>query len=127
LSVGNSFHLIYIYFFVELAYTLHATEKSDVYSFGVVLLELLTGQSPTDPQFEHNKNLISWATMHHLNQDYSGILYPWISAYMQDVMRKTMEIAVCCTNESPSLRPTMIEVVNMLIDACPHVVVEETK
>lgn len=86
------------------------------------------GQSPTDPQFEHNKSLISWATKHHLNQDLSGILDPWISTtYVQDDMRKIMEVAVCCTNESPSLRPTMIDVVNMLIDACPRVLVKDTK
>lgn len=114
-------------FIVELGYTLHATEKSDVYSFGIVLLELLTCRSPTDPQFDHNKDLVSWAKKHHLNQDLSEILDPRVSTYAQDDMRKIMEIAVRCTNESPSLRPTMVEVVNMLIDACPRVLVEDTK
>lgn len=125
--IWENAHLSSDLFIVELAYTLHATEKSDVYSFGVVLLELLTCRSPTDPQFDHNKDLVSWAKKHHLNQDLSGILDPRVSTYAQDDMRKIMEIAVRCTNESPSLRPTMVEVVNMLIDACPRVLVENTK
>ncbi|KAJ4810832.1 Leucine-rich receptor-like protein kinase family protein [Rhynchospora pubera] len=113
----------------ELAYTLHANEKSDIYSFGVVLLELVTGRSPADPQFDddHNKGIVSCARNHHLNQDLSRILDPCISTYVQDDMRRVVEIALRCTDQSPSLRPTMREVVNMLTDSSPCVLVKNGK
>ncbi|KAJ3707759.1 hypothetical protein LUZ61_011464 [Rhynchospora tenuis] len=124
----NCFAGTHGYIAPELAYTLHANEKSDIYSFGVVLLELVTGRSPVDPQFDdHNKDIVSCARNHHLNQDLTRFLDPCISTYVQDDIRRVVEIALRCTDQSPSLRPTMREVVNMLIDSSPCVLIKDGK
>lgn len=103
----------------ELAYSLKATEKSDVYSFGVVLLELLTGRPPTDQQFDGEIDIVSWVSLHLAEQKPAAALDPKISNDNLDHMIKALNIAILCTAQLPSERPTMREVVNMLIDIDP--------
>ncbi|KAJ1286482.1 hypothetical protein BS78_03G355300 [Paspalum vaginatum] len=103
----------------ELAYSLKATEKSDVYSFGVVLLELLTGRSPTDQQFDGEMDIVSWASFHLAEQKPAGVLDPKVSNDASDHMIKALNIATLCTAQLPSERPTMREVVKMLINIDP--------
>ncbi|XP_020088217.1 receptor-like protein kinase HSL1 [Ananas comosus] len=103
----------------ELAYSLKATEKSDVYSFGVVLLELLTGRSPNDPQSDNGEDLVCWVLTRLDGQNFSKVFDPRVSIYAEEDMLKVLNIAILCTNKLPSVRPTMREVVNMLIDSGP--------
>ncbi|XP_072999307.1 uncharacterized protein [Typha latifolia] len=107
------------YFAPEIAYSLKATEKSDIYSFGVVLLELLTGRSPTDCQFDGEKDLIYWVSTHLDDKNLAEVLDHRVSLFAEDDMKKILNIAMLCTTKLPSLRPTMREVVNMLVDADP--------
>ncbi|RWR92665.1 Protein kinase domain-containing protein [Cinnamomum micranthum f. kanehirae] len=111
------------YFAPELAYSLKVTEKSDVYSFGVVLLELVTGKNPIESEYGEGKDIVYWVSTH-LN-DKKGIvevLDQRVSSRAEDEMIKVLKIAVHCTTKLPSLRPTMREVVKMLIDADPCIV-----
>ncbi|KAL0909893.1 hypothetical protein M5K25_020802 [Dendrobium thyrsiflorum] len=101
----------------ELAYSLKVTEKSDVYSFGVVLLELLTGHSPIEPQYGEGKDIVYWVSCHLNSSKICEILDPRISKIAEEDMMKVLKVAILCTAKLPSLRPTMREVVNMLIDA----------
>ncbi|XP_062227496.1 receptor protein-tyrosine kinase CEPR2-like [Phragmites australis] len=103
----------------EFAYSLKVTEKGDVYSFGVVLLELLTGHSPTDQQFDGEMDIVSWVSFHLVDQNPAAILDPKVSKDSSDDMIKTLNIAILCTVQLPSERPTMREVVKMLIDIDP--------
>ncbi|PWZ31074.1 Receptor-like protein kinase HSL1 [Zea mays] len=105
----------------ELAYSLNATEKSDVYSFGVVLLELLTGHSPTDQQFGGEKDIVSWVSFHLAEKDPAAVLDPKVSNDASDHnhMMKALHIAILCTTQLPSERPTMREIVKMLTDIDP--------
>ncbi|KAK8454160.1 hypothetical protein SEVIR_5G406300v4 [Setaria viridis] len=103
----------------ELAYSLKATEKSDVYSFGIVLLELLTGRSPTDQQFDGEMDIVSWVSSHLTEQNPAAVVDPKVSNGASDYMIKALNIAILCTAQLPSERPTMREVVNMLIDNDP--------
>ncbi|XP_004250411.2 receptor protein-tyrosine kinase CEPR2 [Solanum lycopersicum] len=105
----------------ELAYTSRVTEKSDVYSFGVVLLELVTGRKPIEEAYGEGKDLVYWASTH-LN-DKGSVLnildQKVVSELVQDDMIKVLRISALCTTKLPNLRPSMKEVVKMLVDVEP--------
>ncbi|KAL3741619.1 hypothetical protein ACJRO7_017131 [Eucalyptus globulus] len=94
----------------------YLTSKADVYSFGVLVLEIVSGQSnssfvPSDECI----CLLDWACQ--LQQ--SGNLMELVDEKLKpEIDREEAEMVIkvvlLCTNASPSLRPTMSEVVNML-------------
>jgi serine/threonine protein kinase len=96
------------------------TEKCDVYSFGVVLLELLTGQSPIQP-LEKGGDLVNLVRrmMNSMtpNSEVFDSRLKLNSKRTLEEMTLVLKIAMFCTNESPFDRPTMREVISMLIDA----------
>ncbi|XP_054825249.1 receptor protein-tyrosine kinase CEPR2 isoform X2 [Prosopis cineraria] len=103
----------------ELAYTCEVTEKSDVYSFGVVLLELLTGREAIEEDYGEGKDIVYWV-MTNLDDRESAINIlddKIASESVEDEMIKVLKVAIQCTTKLPSLRPTMRDVVKMLIDA----------
>ncbi|KAL3739800.1 hypothetical protein ACJRO7_021119 [Eucalyptus globulus] len=94
----------------------YLTYKADVYSFGVVALEIVSGKSnnsslPSDDFF----CLLDWAC--HLQQtgNLMRLVNEKLKAEVNEEEAKIMiKVALLCTNASPSLRPMMSEVVNML-------------
>ncbi|KAF8404325.1 hypothetical protein HHK36_009208 [Tetracentron sinense] len=104
----------------ELAYSVKVTEKSDIYSFGVVLLELVTGRSPIEAEYGEGKDIVYWV-LTHLNdrEDVLKVLDCKVSDTVEDNMIKVLKVATLCTTKLPSLRPTMRDVVKMLVDADP--------
>ena len=120
-------NLFCIYLNSELAYSLKVSEKSDVYSFGVILLELLTGRSPTGPQFGEGKDIVYWVSTHLDGQKIKDVFDPRISGPAADDMMKVLRVAILCTTKLPSVRPSMREVVKMLIDADPCAAVNRGK
>lgn len=96
------------------------TEKCDIYSFGVVLLELITGQSPIQP-LERGGDLVNWVrrSMHNMMPvlDIFDQRLDLSSRRTVDEMSLILKIALFCTSESPFDRPTMREVIAMMIDA----------
>ncbi|CAI9753516.1 unnamed protein product [Fraxinus pennsylvanica] len=110
----------YGYLAPEYAYSSKATTKCDVYSFGVVLMELITGKKPVEPEFGENKNIIYWVlTKVETKQGTMEILDKRVSESFKDEMIKVLRIAIRCTCQIPSLRPTMNEVVQLLHEADP--------
>ncbi|GLJ17331.1 hypothetical protein SUGI_0300950 [Cryptomeria japonica] len=110
----------YGYIAPEYAYSSEVTEKSDIYSFGVVLLELVTGKQPVEPEFGDNNNIVFWISQKICSQQGSfEVLDSRISKYFDEEMIKVLKIAVRCTFKLPRLRPTMREVVQMLLEADP--------
>jgi len=105
----------------ELAYTRRVTEKSDVYSFGVVLLELLTGRSPVEEQYGEGRDIVYWVLSCLNNQkgEINVLDSRVVSPGIKDDMMKVLKIATLCTLKLPSLRPTMRDVVKMLVDVDP--------
>lgn len=105
----------------ELAYTRKITEKSDVYSFGVVLLELVTGRRPVEEEYGEGKDIVYWVLTHlSSRENLLNILdHEVASERVEDGMIKVLKIAILSTTKLPSLRPTMREVVRMLMDADP--------
>ncbi|KAJ1285339.1 hypothetical protein BS78_03G272000 [Paspalum vaginatum] len=99
----------------ECAYTKKVNEKVDVYSFGVVLLELTTGKEANDGG-EHGC-LAEWAR-HHYQSGGSipdatdkSISHAGYSVEVETVFR----LGVLCTAETPSSRPTMKDVLQILL------------
>ncbi|RLN28078.1 Leucine-rich repeat receptor-like protein kinase PXL2 [Panicum miliaceum] len=99
----------------ECAYTRKVNEKMDVYSFGVVLLELTTGKEAGDGG-EHGC-LAEWAR-HHYRSGASitdtidkCIKYAGYHGEIETVFR----LGVTCTGNSPSSRPTMKDVLQILL------------
>lgn len=96
------------------------TEKCDIYSYGVVLLELITGRSPVQP-LDQGGDLVTCVR----RSIHEGVALTELFDKRLDVsvartreeMSLVLKIAMFCTNTSPANRPTMREVIAMLIEA----------
>ncbi|KAF3446526.1 hypothetical protein FNV43_RR11706 [Rhamnella rubrinervis] len=110
----------YGYLAPEYAFSSKATTKCDVYSFGVVLMELITGKKPVEAEFGENKNIIYWVSNKvDMKDGATEVLDKRISGSFKDEMIQALRIAIRCTYKSPTIRPTMKEVVQLLIEADP--------
>uniref|UniRef100_A0A0E0BVL5 non-specific serine/threonine protein kinase n=1 Tax=Oryza glumipatula TaxID=40148 RepID=A0A0E0BVL5_9ORYZ len=100
----------------EYAYTWKVTEKSDVYSFGVVLLELVTGRTAIMAEYGEGKDIVEWVSRRLDSRDKvmslldASIAEEWEKEEAVRVLR----VAVVCTSRTPSMRPSMRSVVQML-------------
>ncbi|MED6130850.1 Receptor protein-tyrosine kinase cepr1 [Stylosanthes scabra] len=106
----------------EYAYSPRATTKCDVYSFGVILMELLTGRKPVEAEFGENRNIVFWVSNKVEGKEGarpSEVFDRRLSNSFIDDMIKVLRIAIRCTYKAPSSRPTMKEVVELLIEAEP--------
>ncbi|KAK4787702.1 hypothetical protein SAY86_011535 [Trapa natans] len=99
----------------------HLTHKADVYSFGVVALEIISGKSnncyvPSDNCI----CLLDWAFLKLQNDGLMELIDDSLKVEVNlDEVENVVKVAVLCTNASPSVRPTMSEVVNMLEGELP--------
>lgn len=110
----------YGYLAPEYAYTSKATTKCDVYSFGVVLMELITGRNTVEDEFGDNKNIIHWVSKKvDTREGAIEVLDKRVPGSFKDEMVWVLRVAIRCTYKNPVLRPTMKEVVRLLIDADP--------
>ncbi|CBI39285.3 unnamed protein product, partial [Vitis vinifera] len=118
-SYSSCFAGTHGYIAPELAYTLKVTEKSDIYSFGVVLLELVTGRRPIEEEYGEGKDIVYWVGTHLSDQENVQKLLDRdiVSDLVQEDMLKVLKVAILCTNKLPTPRPTMRDVVKMIIDA----------
>ena len=109
----------------EYALTCRVSDKADVYSYGVVLMELLSDKKVLDPSFSpygNGFNIVGWAAM--LKQEdraseffFDGLLQ---SAPHEDLV-EALTLAIMCTADSPSDRPSMKQVVQQLKQLQPAV------
>ncbi|KAL6135513.1 hypothetical protein ACLB2K_067741 [Fragaria x ananassa] len=102
----------------EYAMTCRVSDKSDVYSYGVVLLELLSDKKVLDPSFSsygNGFNIVAWACMllrqGRAKEFFSAGLW---DAGPHDDLVEVLHLAVVCTVDSLSTRPTMRQVVRRL-------------
>ncbi|XP_074319264.1 putative LRR receptor-like serine/threonine-protein kinase At1g53440 isoform X1 [Silene latifolia] len=99
----------------------YLTDKADVYSFGVVVLEIVSGTSNTSyrPK-EEFVYLLDWA---YVLQEQGSLLELVDPSLGQSCSKEEaltlLNLALLCTNPSPSLRPRMSSVVSMIDGKIP--------
>ncbi|KAF8034228.1 hypothetical protein BT93_C0497 [Corymbia citriodora subsp. variegata] len=99
----------------EYARTTRVNEKIDVYSFGVVLLELTTGREANDG--DEDMCLADWAWRHMQDgKPISDALDEEIKDDSNvDKISSVFKLGIFCTATLPSTRPTMKEVLQVLL------------
>ncbi|XP_077217682.1 uncharacterized protein LOC143852164 [Tasmannia lanceolata] len=104
----------------EYGYTRKVGEKADVYSFGVVLLELATGREANNGDGE-NTCLTEWVWHNFQESDsITGVLDEEIKEPCHlDAMNTVLKVGLMCTGTLPSSRPTMKEVLQILLWCSP--------
>ena len=105
------------------AYTLQVDEKSDIYSYGVLLMELISGKRSVDSEFGEGNSIVDWVrskmkrkegTKDVLDEHAGGSC-----SSVREEMICVLKIAMPCTSRNPSNRPSMRDVVSMLLEAEP--------
>ncbi|EOA33984.1 hypothetical protein CARUB_v10021478mg [Capsella rubella] len=102
----------------EYAMTCRVSEKADVYSYGIVVLELISDKRALDPSFsahENGFNIVSWAHMM-LSQGKAKEVFTkglWETGPADDLVQ-VLHLALKCTVDSLSIRPTMKQAVKLL-------------
>ncbi|PWA43530.1 S-locus glycoprotein domain-containing protein [Artemisia annua] len=113
----------------EWVFNLPITSKVDVYSYGMVVLEMITGRGPTsdqtsdDDQSGEQKPLVSWVRdkvqeegLSSTEKQIMDILDPMIrDGYEKGLMKNLLTVALQCVEDDKDARPTMTEVVKMLL------------
>ncbi|CAI9092962.1 OLC1v1028347C1 [Oldenlandia corymbosa var. corymbosa] len=97
------------------------TEKADVYSFGVLLLEIVTGrQNNRSKTTEYSDSLVTLAWKHFLQGtaeelfDPNLMLQNYYNSTFKSEVHRVIHIGLLCTQEAPSLRPSMSTALRML-------------
>ncbi|PWA61423.1 concanavalin A-like lectin/glucanase domain, Serine/threonine-protein kinase Rad53 [Artemisia annua] len=92
------------------------TTKADVFSFGIAVLETISGYKIYNEIPGTNKWLVDYVWSNWIEGTYTNILDPWIDADSSS-MRRFTHIALLCIQDKPTMRPTMDEVLAMLLDS----------
>ncbi|KAF7851901.1 hypothetical protein BT93_L2040 [Corymbia citriodora subsp. variegata] len=99
----------------EYAHTTRVNEKIDVYSFGVVLLELTTGSEANDGDKDMCLADLAWRHMQD-GKPISDALDEEVKDECNvDEISNVFKLGIFCTATLPSTRPTMKEVLQVLL------------
>ncbi|KAG0589138.1 hypothetical protein M758_2G248500 [Ceratodon purpureus] len=103
----------------EYAQTSRLNDKSDVYSFGIVLLELLMGKKAVEDEV----NLLDWVRSKIDDKNLLEFVDPYVRATCpsMDHLEKALKLALLCAKQTPSQRPTMYDVAQVLSSLLPVV------
>lgn len=103
------------------------TEKADVYSFGVLLLEIVTGrQNNRSKASEYSDSLISIVWNHFQERtvdelfDPNLMLHNYHNIDVKNEILRVVHVGLLCTQEIPSLRPSMSKALQMLVKKEEH-------
>ncbi|TKY58672.1 Cysteine-rich receptor protein kinase 2 [Spatholobus suberectus] len=103
------------------------TEKADVYGFGVLLLEIITGrQNNRSKALEYSDSLVITTWKHFQSGTAEQLIDPNLvldDNYRSNVKNEILRVAhigLLCTQEIPSLRPSMSKALKMLTKKEEH-------
>lgn len=94
----------------------YLSDKADVYSFGVVALEIVSGKNNNNYMPSNNSIcLLDWACHLQKSKNFAELFDERLGSNInKEEAERMVKVALLCTNGSPSLRPIMSEVANML-------------
>lgn len=107
----------------ECAYTLKVNDKCDVFSFGIVLLELISGRKPVELGLDGQiESLVMWINkkMIHSAEEMMYVVdsrLGHLQEYAKEESFRLLKVGLKCTSPSSYCRPSMKEVVQMLVRA----------
>ncbi|KAI8012681.1 putative leucine-rich repeat receptor-like serine/threonine-protein kinase [Camellia lanceoleosa] len=106
----------YGYVAPEYAMRGYLTEKADVYSFGIVTLEIVSGRKNTNYRRKiDSRYLLDWALELKEKGKLLELVDPKLGPdFVQKEVIVMINVALLCTNVTPTVRPTMSSVVSML-------------
>ncbi|GER38718.1 S-locus lectin protein kinase family protein [Striga asiatica] len=92
------------------------SEKTDVYSFGMVLLEIVSGRKNCLPRASDGIFFFPlFALEMHLEGRYLELVDGRLEGrVVGEEVRKLVRVALCCVDQEPGWRPSMVNVVGML-------------
>ncbi|MCO5577770.1 hypothetical protein L7F22_031603 [Adiantum nelumboides] len=92
--------------------------KTDVFGFGIMLLELVTSQRAIDLSRLHGEDdvlLLDHVKRLLREKRLNSIVDPCLQQYIAQEVEELIQVALLCTQPTPEDRPTMLEVVKMLV------------
>ncbi|KAE8677083.1 Receptor-like serine/threonine-protein kinase NCRK [Hibiscus syriacus] len=110
------------YFAPEYSVFGKASPMTDVFSFGVVLLELITGRQPIHKSNNREESLVIWATSRLQDSKQVSSELPdsrLKGNFPEEEMQVMAYLAKECLLLDPDTRPTMSEVVQILLTIAP--------
>ncbi|XP_047061985.1 cysteine-rich receptor-like protein kinase 44 isoform X2 [Lolium rigidum] len=101
-------------------YAIHGqlSEKVDTYSFGVVILEILSGRKSNDTRLEpETQYLLESVWKLYENENLISLVDESLDPeeYKPEEVKRIIEIALLCTQSTVASRPTMSEIVVLLL------------
>lgn len=113
--ISNRFQSALGYVAPELACrSLRVNEKCDVYGFGVLILELVTGRRPVEYGEDNVVILSDHARVLLEEGNVLDCVDGSMGDYPDDEVLPVLKLALVCTSQVPSSRPSMAEVVQIL-------------